>query len=275
MGTIKTIGELTRERMNECSDALANKYLLSVRAIYGATENGKPDHIGSCVLLEYRDKKILATAAHVIDKNEFTSLYINGEAKLVQIIGSSLITAAQDSDRDKDKLDFSVLPISDELAIALGNAYYVPENEWELRDLPKKDRCCLVLGFPNSKNKKTDTAKKLVRPEPFVYTSIIRSDPMLFAEINFSPSDHYLLDFCRKHSKDSSGKITNSICPKGCSGGGLFLIENMANPESYRPEAGCSGKLLGILIEQNKNKKVLAFTRISTIKKALTQHFKK
>lgn len=269
MTTIKTVGELTRERMNKCSDALAQKYLLSVRAIYGATENGKPDHIGSCVLLEYQGEKFLVTAAHVIDHNELTSLYISGETNLVQITGSSLTTTAPNGDRGKDKFDFSVLPISDELALALGNAYYIPENEWELQELHEKDRCCLALGFPNSKNKKIDPAKNLVKLEPFVYTSIIKSDPKLFEEINFSSSDHYLLDFCNKHSKDSSGKTTNSICPKGVSGGGLFLIENMSNPESYRPEAECSGKFLGILIEQRKNQKVLAFTRISTIEKAL------
>ena len=42
MTTIKIIDELTLGRMNKCSDALAKKYLLSVKAIYGATENGRP-----------------------------------------------------------------------------------------------------------------------------------------------------------------------------------------------------------------------------------------
>ncbi len=270
MATIKTVSELTLERMDKCSDALAKKYLLSVRAIYGATENGKPDHIGSCVLLDYHGEKILVTAAHVIDENDFTSLYISGENKLVQIVVSCLITAKPNNDRDKDKFDFAVLPISDELASNLGDVYFIPESNWELHDLPAKDRYCLALGFPNSRNKKIDAARNIVKLEPFVYTSTLKSDPELFEEIEFSIADHYLLDFCSKHSKDSSNKITNSIRPKGVSGGGLFLIEDMANPDSYRPEAECSGKFLGILIEQRKNKKVLVFTKISTIKKALT-----
>ncbi|MBL8258846.1 MAG: hypothetical protein JNM60_03415 [Candidatus Competibacteraceae bacterium] len=264
------MGELTLERMNKCSDALAKKYLLSVRAIYGATENGKPDHIGSCVLLEYHGEKIIVTAAHIIDNNNFTSLYITGESKLVQIVGSCLITAAQNNDRDKDKFDFSVLPISDELASNLGDVFFIPESNWGLHELPAKDRCCLALGFPNSRNKKIDAARNTVKLEPFVYTSTLKSDPKIFEEIKFSMAEHYLLDFCSRHSKDFNNKITNSICPKGVSGGGLFLIEDMANPESYRPEAECSGKFLGILIEQRKNKKVLVFTKISTIEKALT-----
>ena len=270
MAIIKTVDELTLERMNTCSDALAKRYLLSVRAIYGATENGKPDHIGSCVLLQYQGEKILVTAAHVIDNSDLTSLYVSGENKLVQIEGSCLITAAPNNDRDKDKFDFAVLPISDALASDLGDVCFIPESEWGLHDLAAKDRCCLALGFPNSRNKKIDATKNIVKLEPFVYTSTLKSDPRLFEEIEFSMADHYLLDFCSKHSKDSNNKITNSICPKGVSGGGLFLIADMANPESYRPEAECSGKFLGILIEQRKNKKVLAFTKMSTIKKALT-----
>lgn len=258
--------------MNECSDALAKKYLQSVKAIYGATENGKPDHIGSCVLLEYQGKNILVTAAHVIDQNKFTSLYVSGETNLVQIKGNCLITSAPNGDRDKDKFDFSILPISKELALAIGNAYFIPEIEWETQELPENERCCLALGFPNSRNKKSDPVKNHIILEPFVYTSTIKRDPTLLEEINFSPSDHYLLDFCSKHSKDSNGKITNSICPKGVSGGGLFLIENMAKPESYRPESECQGKFLGILIEQKKNKKVLVITRVSTIARALINH---
>lgn len=270
MTIIKTVGELTRERMNSCSNALAEKYLTSVRAIYGATENGKPDHIGSCVLLEYQGEKILVTAAHVIDQNEVTSLYVNGETNLVQLIGSCFITASPNDIRNNDKFDFSVFPISDELVSDLGNVYFLPERDWALKELSEKDRCCLALGFPNSRNKKVDSSLKSVKLEPFVYTSTIKSDPKLFEEIGFSTADHYLLDFCDKHSRNSDNKITNSICPQGVSGGGLFLIENMANPESYRPEAECSGKLLGILIEQRKSIKVLVFTKISTIVKALT-----
>lgn len=270
MNTIKTVGEVTLERMNKCADSLAKKYLLSVRAIYGATDNGKPDQIGSCVLLEYKGEKLLVTAAHVIDQNEFTSLYINGETNLVQVFGICIITAAPGNDRYKDKLDFAVLPISDDIASNLGKVSFLPEDEWGLHDLLEKDRCCLALGFPNSRNKKVDDSKHAVKLAPFVYTATLKSDPKVFEETNFSIADHYLLNFCSKHSKDSSNKITNSICPKGVSGGGLFLIEDMANPESYRPEVECKGKFLGILIEQTKNKKQLAFTKISTIKTALT-----
>lgn len=269
MTIIKTINELAFERMDICSDVLAKKYLLSVRAIYGATDNGRPYHIGSCILLEYKGNKILVTAAHVIDHNEQTSLYISGENNLVQLIGSCFTTSSRDDDRGKDKLDFSVFPISDKLASDLGNLYFIPEKEWALEELSEKDRCCLALGFPNSKNKKIDPSKNEFKLEPFVYTSTIKSDPKLFEEIGFSTADHYLLDFCSKHSKDSDNKITNSICPTGVSGGGLFLLEGIANPESYRPEIECKGKFLGILIEQRKNKKVLVFTRIAVIIKAL------
>lgn len=270
MSLVKTLSELTLERMNTCTESLAKKYLNSVKAIYGATENGKPEHIGSCVLIEHNGTKYLITAAHVIDTNKHTSLYISGESKLVQITGQCLITAAPNEDRNQDKLDFSILQIPDKISTEIGNVEYLSEREWHLDDLPNNERCCLVIGFPNSRNKRIDPAKNAVRQEPFVYASTIKSEVGLFSSTGGSPENHFLLNFCSKHSKDSSNKTINSIHPRGVSGGGLFLIEGMANPQNYQLDAECKGKLIGILIAFHKNQKVLMFTKLSLIILALT-----
>ena len=75
MGAIMTVNEAVRDRMNECVDILAKQYMKSVRPIYGSTEHGKPFHIGSCVLLEADGSHYLITAAHVIDHNDYTTLF--------------------------------------------------------------------------------------------------------------------------------------------------------------------------------------------------------
>lgn len=270
MAIVKTLGELTFDRMNDCVKALAKKYLCSVRAIYGSTENGKANHIGSCVLLSHKNTKLLLTAAHVIDNNEITSLYISGEHELVQLIGSCLITSPPNGNRDDDKLDFSILSLTEDVASKIGNVYYIPESEWWLGGLGEKDRCCLALGYPNSKNKKFNPSTKKIKQEPFVYTSTLKKEEELFIKVDGDQNHHYLLDYCEKYSKNETNETVNSVHPKGVSGGGLFLIEGMANPESYRPDLPCSGKLLGILIEFHKECKVLMFTKLSTIAEALT-----
>src|SRR5215471_4201266 len=53
----------------------------AVCPIYGCDERGKPYLIGSSLLLSVGDKLLLVTAAHVLDWNGDTSLYVAGPAK--------------------------------------------------------------------------------------------------------------------------------------------------------------------------------------------------
>lgn len=270
MSIIKTLPEITHERMNYCSDVLSGKYLKSVRAIYGSTENGKPEHIGSCVAVIIKNENYLITAAHVVDHNEKISLYVSGEKKLVLIETTAFLTTAPNDNRDDDIIDFAILKISPEMKERIGNIEYISEVDILTRDLTDNEKCCLALGYPNSKNKIKPNSGKNLKETPFVYTSNLKHDDDLYEKVGADKKKHYLLDFCEKHSKDEDNKIINSISPKGVSGGGLFYIEGMTRPESYTPDAPCVGKLVGILIEFRKEHKVLLYTRLSTILSALT-----
>lgn len=270
MGLIKTVHEAVRDRMNVCVEVLARQFMSSVRPIYGSTEHGNPYHIGSCVLIEVDSSKYLITAAHVLDHNEITTLYVSGESDLVQLEAEALITNPCTGNRDDDKLDFAILPLSEELTKQLGSVVFInelsmlngaPENEGQLY---------LALGFPNSKNKKVDNKKNKITQNPFVYSSTLNLNQDVFKEVGATKDQHYLLDFCSKHSKDENNNEVNSIAPKGASGGALFFIEGMSNPDNYRPDAECVGKLTGILVENNKQQKVIMATKISVVKDALT-----
>lgn len=273
MSTFKTLPELTLERMNQCSDELAKKYLQSVRSIYGSTERCEPEQIGSCVLIEYQGIKILITAAHVIDNNEYTSLYVSGENQLVLISASADVTDAPDGDRKSEKLDFSIIYLTEEMITNIGNVSYIQENEIQLGDVQANEVCCLTLGYPNSKNKynKYKSKNNNIVETPFVYTSNLQKDHQDFKNNQAHPDQHYLLDFSAKNSKDENNQKVNSISPKGVSGGGLFLIKSMEKPESYKPNTPCTGRLLAILIEFHKEHKVLMYTRLSVIINALTR----
>jgi hypothetical protein len=270
MSIVKTLPELALERMNHCSDVLANKYLKSVRAIYGSTENGKPIHIGSCVAVKLNNENYLITAAHVIDHNKFTSLYVSGENDLVLIEAAAHITAAPDGDREKDIFDFAILKPSSEMEEKIGNIEYICQSEMLLRDLKDAEKFCLALGYPNSKNKLNPKNGNSVKETPFVYTSVLKHEADFYSKAGANKSQHYLLDYCKNHSKDQMNNKVNSISPKGVSGGGLFFIEGMTNPELYKPDSPCAGKLVGVLIEFRKEHKVLLYTKLSTILSALT-----
>lgn len=269
---IKTVGEIVIDRLSDCQDNLALKYLRSVRSIYGANQSGRPYHIGSGVLIEYRDKKYLLTAAHVIDHNDNKStLYIAGPQRLELLIGSSIITQKPNGDRLEDKLDFCVLSLSGKTLSKLNGLYFIPQSEWITRDLPDSLCMGLALGYPNSKNKRYNGRRKNIKWQPFVYSSTIKRDALLYRQTATSPDVHYLLDYSSKYSKDSRGKRVSSTSARGVSGGGLFWMPGFRNPENYAPNSPCVGKLIGILIEKPRSNNVLIYTRLSVIIAALKE----
>ncbi|RJT42311.1 hypothetical protein D3227_00020 [Mesorhizobium waimense] len=92
---IKTIDEITREYLDEAAQAALAKFRDAVRPIYGVTDKGTPDQIGTALLLELPEGRFLLTAAHVIDANSETSLYLGADQfKLLQF--EALVTTAPD-----------------------------------------------------------------------------------------------------------------------------------------------------------------------------------
>ena len=265
MGIIKLLPDFTRERMNDCSDVLAKKYLKSVGSIYGSTERGDPNHIGSCVAVELDGCRYLITAAHVIDELQYTHLYVGGATKTVPISREFHGTSAHRADRAKDNLDFAVIKLSEKTKKAIGGINYICEKDMLLRDLSQHQRCGLALGYPNSKNKFKRRNGTILKETPFIYTSTLEYDDDLYARVGANKKNHYLLDYSRKQSRDMNGRIVNSIYSQGVSGGGLFFVPGMATPDSYKPDAECTGKLIGILTTFKKGANILLYTKLSTI----------
>ncbi len=257
--------QLVLEKMEECTEVLAVKYLKSVRPIYGSNINHNPIHIGSCIFIEINQHKILLTAAHIIDKNEITTLYVSGKEKLVKLDGACEISTKVEGSRKKDKFDFAIIILTKQMIESLGNIEFLNKSDLYLKKEPAQKGLFMALGYPNSKNKKPNNIEKTVTLNPFVYSSKLIQNESLFKEIDTFSDTHYLLDFCHKHSKDSTGNITNSIAPKGISGGGLFHIDCLSSLKTYLPDSKCSGKLIGLLIEHKKNHKVLLATNILSI----------
>ena len=83
---------LYKKKISQWSEAGTNKYISSVRPIYISTEKENPMHIATGTLLHVAEKKYLVTAAHVIDKNAKSCLYIAGEKELVMLEGNAHVT---------------------------------------------------------------------------------------------------------------------------------------------------------------------------------------
>lgn len=138
MATIKTQQEIYAEVISERRDQAKAKFGGAIRPIYGSTETGQPDHIGSCTLLKVGGGSQLLTAAHVIDMNEQSTLYIAGETKLVALEADFFATNKPEGNRDNDKYDFALGAISLDLEAKLGNVQYLTPADIITTIIPTK-----------------------------------------------------------------------------------------------------------------------------------------
>ena len=81
---IETIAQVVHDRLVRGSDAALERFRAAVKPIYGSTGSGEPEHIGTALLLQLPEGHFLLTAAHVIDWNAKTTLYL-GEARFEKL----------------------------------------------------------------------------------------------------------------------------------------------------------------------------------------------
>src|SRR5580692_6129387 len=87
--------------------------------IYGVDDRGKPYLVGSSLLLKVGDRRLLVSAAHVLDWNKETSLYAAGPTRPILIEGESYRTQPPQTGRDDDSTDVGIVDVSS-----------VPEKDW-------------------------------------------------------------------------------------------------------------------------------------------------
>lgn len=90
--------KLARRAIDEAAYR-AGGYARSVRPIYGAAADGRPEHIGSAILIDASGTKLIMTAAHVIDWNDRSSLYV-GLAATELIEDEFMMSVAPEGVRD-------------------------------------------------------------------------------------------------------------------------------------------------------------------------------
>lgn len=265
MGIVKPIKQIVREKVNECTDAGAEQFILSIRPIYGSSAQGSPIHIGTCILLNVRQENYLLTAAHVIDENKYSSLYVGGETELELIEGDFLTTRKPEGGRSNDRYDFAWTKLPKEFLAKLGKVEFIYEKDLAVNRANTNGRLYLALGYPNSKNKKVDNRKKSVTPKYLKYSSIVKPNTALCQKLGISGNEHLFLDFDSKHSKNSDGLIVNSIEPRGISGGVLIDMGSISKPGQLVAGNPCKGKLAGMLIENHKDHKAMLAVKIGVV----------
>jgi hypothetical protein len=261
---IKTIPQVLREHQNECAKAAFTRYRHAIMPIYGSNERGIPDHIGSGVLLKLPEGHCLLTAAHVIDKNEYTTLY-TGVSRAEELSLEFAITIPPNGDRSRDHHDFALARLSANLVSRLEGAKFIEEAEISKSVASPVGRSYTCLGFPNSKNKVSYRNRNNLTPVLGTYTGsgLAHQKPVSAA----NEDDNILVDFSFKYSRDENGNRVNSISPRGYSGGAIVDLGRLSDPATL--DQACEPLLAALLIEAHKVEKAIFGTRLIKILSAI------
>lgn len=267
MEEIKKVSDISRERINELAENAASIFRESVLPVYGSTPNGYPEYIGSCIALRLDGDPYLLTAAHVLDWNEDTSLYV-GHEELRLISMEFSVTAKPNGDRNADRFDFALGKIPDCDIHVLSSVKFITEDQIDRSVGQVPGQTYTSIGYPNSKNKKVDNSNKKVSAVLFQHTGIVKADAELVGRLGISGSEHILISQNAKYSKDASGRKVSSVKLNGMSGGAVINLGNLADPNVL---AGCKKPtplLAGLFIEFYKDHGTIVATKLDTILKA-------
>lgn len=232
----------------------------SVRPVYGASERLTPYHIGSSILLELLGRKVLLTAAHVLDHSDETTIYVGGDNRLVPIEGEFVVTKMLNGDRSRDRYDFAFLVLSDHQVESLSNVVYCPQHLISTGDPePVEDRVYTTFGFPNSRNSDVDNVRHRTKASLLSYSSLAILPQDIIRKLPNHDEDHLFIRYLNQSTYDDGTRI-RTISARGLSGGALVDTGRLSEHLAGRPSTRA---LAGLIIERVNG--VLVATKLSVI----------
>jgi hypothetical protein len=267
---IETLDQAETRRVQECSVAGARAFQPSVRPIYAnSAEDRKPQHIGSCLLLDIGGWPIVSTAAHIIDELKAeVALYVGGTkgTSPVPILGGAIkTTTAPENNRRLDRLDCAFWQPPDSAVADMGSVEFLEPSRTSHNRAAAHDRMYTAMGYPVSRNKKGITpASRSISNKLSMYTGSVEELPALVAELGVSGDDHLFLRF-GKYAFNADGTRVNTFRPTSLSGGALLDLGDFTSPAAYAGDAKHSAKLAGMLIEHKEKHGALVAVKIGPI----------
>lgn len=239
-----------------------------VRPVYSVKfGERRPQHIGSCLLLDIDGTPVISTAAHVMDHREDGTLFVAGVigGRMVPIVdGFSRTTTAPKGKRESDRIDCAFWVPSQSAIEALGHVQFLSEARLS-RDLPTPDTLYTAYGYPVSRNKKMiDHTAKSIETRISMYTAKVSAMPELATRLGVSGEEHHFLSFTER-SYSGDGAIHNTFGPRGLSGGALLRLGEFNSTESFDRDPRLIVSLSGMLIEHHKDHDALVAVRIGAI----------
>jgi len=185
-----------------------NDELDSICPIFVRYDNGKLDQIGSGVLLRFKDKLFLITAAHVSDWSEKGVLCIPTNSGFNAIAGYfASVLVPKGLTRSQDKIDMAYFRLDHSLVDILNNRLKpLQRNDCWLSDNVQPDDIYTFSGYPVSKSK-TKGDKYLSEIFSFSGAAAISRK---YKNLKYDQETNIIVNFRRKKSVTPEGEVSGT-----------------------------------------------------------------
>jgi hypothetical protein len=232
------------------------------------TDNIKPDPNASGVLLKVKGQHFLITAGHVLQWNnpEDIGIMINST---FYILNGIVKYVNPSKSVQSDKIDIAVWKIDDKVAKELETRYrFLPFEKIDFQHKIDSKTKYLIVGFPWRETKEDKVNKKL-KSSPLIFLAN-EAKKESYKRLRFEEHSNILLNYKQKEVKNfGTGYVQQNESPEGISGCGVWHIPKFFIPDGSVPDF----KLVGQIIEQNKEETILISTRIHLVTEVLRGDF--
>jgi len=227
-----------------------------------------PDPNASGVLLNILENYFLITAGHVIENNDPENIGIMIKDKFFILNGIIKYVKPTESEQ-ADKIDIAIWKLDNQVASDLKEKYsFLPLDKIDINHKLDSEPRYLILGYP-WKNTKLDKVKMKIIGPPLTFLSNL-SNPNEYKRLKYESHSNLLLNYRQKKVRNfKSGTIQQNVSPEGISGCGVWYIPHFLTQPYITPEF----KLVGQIIEQNKEKTILIATRIHIVTEVIRRDF--
>jgi hypothetical protein len=258
------LNDRTREfhRKRHAAEDAVQRYCTPV---YGVDDKSQPYVVGSGTLLDIGDLSFLVTAAHVLDENANTTLYLPGNP-LVSMEGRAVKTQAPLENRKSDTIDLAIVRIDRGLIDRVVNVSTISIDQIDPTDTPQPLTSYGFVGYPSSQNK--PKPKRQLRLSSYIL-GVLPMAPERYADVGAHPSLHFAGNFDRSQVMNRNSQRVTAPNPEGMSGGGVWRLGTYADIEHDR----AIPKLIAVGIEHHADRKLLLGVRAAFVIESLRECF--
>ena len=243
---LKSFEELQREKLIACGYKTQNLFSRCCQPIY-AIQSGDLKPIGTGIFLIVNKRRYFVSAAHVFNQNLDIPVGTILAGKPYEVHGNLLTTANQA--RRNDRYDFIWKDVSDD-SCDIGDEHFYAEGD-DLGELNGPGHCFTAIGFPSSRHKIHHASRQG------------RAEMIAVSNLGVVSGDFIKIMHSKRDCVNEAGATVNAPRLNGMSGGGIFYVGNLADPNFWTDAYPI--KLAGLVTEQDVKTGEIIGTKMSFI----------